>query len=145
MTKALIIAAMLALAGADAAAAATQSPATVGELLDGGGKQLTGGEIAKLFAGATIGGPALNQPDVRFQVKYLTNGTAAGEIASAGGSTQLTGTWSANQSNQYCQDLRTAQGMPILGCFYYFTIGNRLFMATANGRSTPILERQVTR
>ena len=144
MAKALIIAAMLALAGADAAAA-TQSPATVGELLDGGGKQLTGGEIAKLFAGATIGGPALNQPDVRFQVKYLTNGTAAGEIASAGGSTQLTGTWSANQSNQYCQDLRTAQGMPILGCFYYFTIGNRLFMATANDRSTPILERQVTR
>ncbi len=65
MAKALIIAAMLALAGADAAAA-TQSPATVGELLDGGGKQLTGGEIAKLFAGATIGGPALNQPDVRF-------------------------------------------------------------------------------
>ena len=97
MTKALIIAAMLALAGADAAAAATQSPATVGELLDGGGKQLTGGEIAKLFAGATIGGPALNQPDVKFQVKYLTNGTAAGEIASAGGSTQLTGTWSANR------------------------------------------------
>jgi len=144
MAKALIIAAMLALAGADAAAA-TQSPATVGELLDGGGKQLTGGEIAKLFAGATIGGPALNQPDVRFQVMYLTNGTAAGEIASAGGSTQLTGTWSANQSNQYCQDLRTAQGMPILGCFYYFTIGNRLFMATANDRSTPILERQVTR
>ena len=109
MAKALIIAAMLALAGADAAAA-TQSPATVGELLDSGGKQLTGGEIA-----------------------------------SAGGSTQLTGTWSANQSNQYCQDLRTAQGMPILGCFYYFTIGNRLFMATANDRSTPILERQVTR
>ena len=144
MAKALIIAAMLALAGADAAAA-TQSPATVGELLDSGGKQLTGGEIAKLFAGATIGGPALNQPDVRFQVTYLTNGTAAGEIASAGGSTQLTGTWSANQSNQYCQDLRTAQGMPILGCFYYFTIGNRLFMATANDRSTPILERQVTR
>ena len=144
MAKALIIAAMLALAGADAAAA-TQSPATVGELLDGGGKQLTGGEIAKLFAGATIGGPALNQPDVKFQVTYLTNGTAAGEIASAGGSTQLTGTWSANQSNQYCQDLRTAQGMPILGCFYYFTIGNRLFMATANDRSTPILERQVTR
>ena len=27
----------------------------------------------------------------------------------------------------------------------YFTIGNRLFMATANDRSTPILERQVTR
>jgi len=144
MTKALIIAAVLALAGADAAAAA-QSPATVGELLDSGGKQLTGGEITRLFGGATIGGPALGQPDVRFQVKYLTNGTAAGEVSSGGGSTQLTGTWSANQSNQYCQDLRTAQGMSIQGCFYYFTIGNRLFMATANGRTTPILERQVTR
>ena len=144
MTKALIAAVVLALAGA-AAAAATQSPATVGELLDSGGKQLTGGEIAKFFAGATIGGPALGQPDVKFQVKYLTNGAAAGEISSAGGSTKLTGTWSANQNNQYCQDLRTAQGMPILGCFYYFTIGNRLFMATANDRSTPILERQVTR
>ena len=144
MAKALIIAAMLALAGA-AAAAATQSPATVGELLDSRGRQLTGGEITRLFAGATIGGPALNQPDVKFQVKYLINGTAAGEVSSAGGSTQLTGTWSANQNNQYCQDLRTAQGMPIQGCFYYFTIGNRLFMATANGRPTPILERQVTR
>jgi len=144
MTKALIVAVVLALTGTDAAAA-TQSPATVGELLDSGGKQLTGGEITRLFAGATIGGPALNQPDAKFQVKYLTNGTAAGEISSAGGSTQLTGTWSANQSNQYCQDLRTAQGMPIQGCFYYFTMGNRLFMATANGRPTPVLERQVAR
>jgi len=144
MAKALIAAVVLALAGANAAAA-TQSPATVGELLDSGGKQLTGGEITKLFAGATIGGPALGQPDVKFQVKYLTNGTAGGEGSSAGGSTKLSGTWAGNQNNQYCQDLHTEQGMPIQGCFYYFTMGNRLFMAQTNGRSAPVLERQVTR
>ena len=144
MTKSLIIAAVLALAGADAAAAA-QSPATVGELLDSGGKQLTGSEISKFFAGATIGGPALGQPDVKFRLKYLPDRTASGEVSSSGGSTKITGTWSADQNNQYCQDLHTEQGMPIQGCFYYFTMGNRLFMAEANGRSAPVLERQVTR
>ena len=126
-------------------AAAAGPPATVGELLDSGGRQLTGSEIAKFFAGATIGGPALGQPDANFRRKYLPDRTASGEVSSSGGSTKITGTWSANQNNQYCQDLRTEQGMSIQGCFYYFTMGNRLFMATANGRSTAVLERQVTR
>ncbi len=126
-------------------AAASGPPATVGELLNSGGKQLTGSEISKFFAGATIGGPALGQPDANFRLKYLPNGTASGDVSSSGGSTKITGTWSANQNNQYCQDLHTEQGMPIQGCFYYFTMGNRLFMATANGRSTPVLERQVAR
>ena len=126
-------------------AAAAGPLATVGELLDSGGKQLTGSEISKFFVGATIGGPALGQPDAKFRLKYLPDGTASGEVSSSGGSTKITGTWSANQNNQYCQDLHTEQGMPIQGCFYYFTMGNRLFMASANGRSAPVLERQVTR
>ncbi len=126
-------------------AAAAGPPATVGELLDSGGKQLTGTEISKFFAGATIGGPALGQPDANFRRKYLPDRTASGEVSSSGGSTKITGTWSANQNNQYCQDLHTEQGMPIQGCFYYFTMGNRLFMAQTNGRSAPVLERQVTR
>ncbi len=126
-------------------AAAAGPPATVGELLDSGGKQLTGSEISRFFAGATIGGPALGQPDVKFRLKYLPDRTASGEVSSSGGSTKITGTWSADQNNQYCQDLHTEQGMPIQGCFYYFTMGNRLFMASANGRSAPVLERQVTR
>ena len=125
--------------------AAAGPPATVGELLDSGGKQLTGTEISKFFAGATIGGPALGQPDANFRRKYLPDRTASGEVSSSGGSTKITGTWSANQNNQYCQDLHTEQGMPIQGCFYYFTMGNRLFMAQTNGRSAPVLERQVTR
>lgn len=145
MTKPLIIiAAVLALAGADAAAA-VQSPATVGQLLASGGKQLTAGEILRMFAGATIGGPALGQPDANFQLHYLPNGTASGEVTSSGGHTKLSGRWSANQANQYCQDLQTEQGMPIPGCFYYFTLGNRLFMAQATSPSTPVLERQVRR
>ncbi len=126
-------------------AAAAGPPATVGELLDSGGKQLSGIEISKFFAGATIGGPALGQPDANFRRKYLPDRTASGEVSSSGGSTKITGTWSANQNNQYCQDLHTEQGMPIQGCFYYFTMGNRLFMAQTNGRSAPVLERQVTR
>ena len=126
-------------------AAAAGPPATVGELLDSGGKQLSGIEISKFFAGATIGGPALGQPDANFRRKYLPDRTASGEVSSSGGSTKITGTWSANQNNQYCQDLHTEQGMPIQGCFYYFMVGNRLFMAQTNGRSAPVLERQVTR
>jgi len=126
-------------------AAAAGPPATVGELLDSGGKQMNGSDIAKFFAGATIGGPALGQPSATFRLKYLADGTASGDVSSSGGSTKITGTWSTNQNNQYCQNLHTEQGMPILGCFYYFTMGNRLFMASSNGRSAPVLERQVTR
>jgi hypothetical protein len=140
-----LVIAMAALAAAAGGAALAASPATVGQLLDSGGKQLTGSEISKLFAGATIGGPALGQPDAKFQLRYRPDGSASGEVTSAGGSTKLTGTWSANQRNQYCQNLRTEQGFPIEGCFYYFAIGNRLFMAGNNDRSAPVLERQVTR
>jgi hypothetical protein len=144
MKKRLIIAAAaLAMIGPYALAAAV--PATVGQLLDSGGKQLTGSEIRQLFAGATIGGPALGGFDARFQVHYRRDGTASGEVSGQGGSQQLTGTWSANQNNQYCQDLHTAQGMSIPGCFYYFTLGNRLFMAAGRDRSAQVSERQVRR
>ncbi|MGE5270555.1 MAG: hypothetical protein ACM3JG_12885 [Thiohalocapsa sp.] len=141
MTKRLIIAAVLAMIGHYALAA---MPATVGQLLDSGGKQLTASEIRQLFAGATIGGPALGGYDASFRVSYRPDGTASGEVSTSGGSQTLTGTWSANQNNQYCQNLRTAQGMAIPGCFYYFTLGNRLFMAAGKDRSAQVSERQVT-
>lgn len=142
LRRLILTAAALAAAGGTALAA---SPATVGQLLDSGGKQLTGSEISRLFAGATIGGPALGQPDAKFQLRYRPDGSASGEVSSSGGSTKLSGTWSANGRNQYCQNLHTDQGFPIEGCFYYFTMGNRLFMAGNNDRSAPVLERQVTR
>lgn len=144
MTRLILAVTAVVIASASANAWAA-SPATVGELLDSGGHQLTGSEIAKLFAGKTIGGPALGHSDAKFQVSYRPDGTASGEVSSFGGSARLTGTWSANQNNQYCQNLHTAQGLPIAGCFYYFTLGDRLFMAASNSRSTPVLERQVTR
>ena len=144
MTRLIMTLVVLAMAGGTAAASAA-SPATVGELLASGGRQLTGSEISNLFAGATIGGPALGQSNAKFEVNYRPDGTASGEVSSPGGSTKLTGTWSANQLGQYCQNLHTEQGMPIPGCFYYFTLGTRLFMAASNDRSAAVLERQVKR
>lgn len=120
-------------------------PGTVGALLDGGGKQLSKAVILKLFAGATINGTAMGSSNSTFQLHYSADGTASGEGRSPGGSTKISGAWSANDHDQYCQDLHTAQGMPIKGCFYYFSMGNRLFAAPAADRSTPVYERQLTR
>jgi hypothetical protein len=142
MTRCLTTAAVLAITGKLALAG---PPATVGQLLESGGKELTGSEIRSLFAGATIVGPALGQLGAQFRVTYRPDGTAAGEVATSGGSTKLSGTWSANQNNQYCQNLHTAQGLPIFGCFYFFMLRGQLFMASGNSRSTPVSERQVTR
>lgn len=121
------------------------SPSTVGELLDGGGRQLTREDILKLFAGATINGAAMGSANSTFQLRYLADGTATGKGRTPAGSTKISGTWSANDRNQYCQDLRTADGVPLQACFYYFVMGTRLYAAPTANRSAPVYERQLTR
>jgi hypothetical protein len=128
-----------------AEAAAADAPATVGELLDGGGKQLTRDEILKLFAGATIKGTQMGRPDATFEMRYKADGTASGTGTVPVGSTKISGTWSANERNQYCQDLQTADGNRIQGCFYYFMKGDKLYAAPTNGRSERVYQRQLTR
>ena len=87
----------------------------------------------------------MGAPNSTFQLKYMPNGIASGEGRSPGGATKITGTWSANDRDQYCQDLKTAQGMPIQGCFYYFTWSGRLFAAPKDERSQPVYERVLKR
>ena len=120
------------------------APTNVGELLDQGGKRLTKQQITKLFAGATVSGSAMGARDQIFTMHYLADGTANGEGRAPGGSTKIAGTWSANDHDQYCQDLRTAAGAAINGCFYYFTLADRLFAAPSDSKSAPVFERQLS-
>ena len=127
------------------AAAFADAPATVGALLDGGGKKMTKNEILKLFAGATINGTAMGSPGSKFRLTYMPDGSAKGEgWAPGGSSTTISGTWSANDQDQYCQDLRTAAGVSIRGCFYYFAVNDQLYAAPADARSAPVYERRLT-
>lgn len=144
MTPHRIIAALFAVIVATLPAFAA-SPATVGELLDAGGKRLSRVDIQRLFAGAKIQGSAMGSPDSTFLLSYGADGTATGEGRFPGGATAITGTWSANERDQYCQSLRTASGTPIQGCFYYFVIGDRLFAAPTDSRAAPLYERRLTR
>jgi hypothetical protein len=131
---------------AQAQSHAADAPATVGALIHSGGKQLTKNEILKLFSGATINGTAMGAPGSTFQLKYMPDGTASGEGKSpASAPTKITGTWSANDRNQYCQDLKTAHGVPIQGCFYYFMLNGHLFAAAKDDLSQPVYERRLTR
>jgi hypothetical protein len=120
-------------------------PSTVGELLQQGGKQMNSAEIKQRFAGATVNGTAMGTRDSKFQLRYMPDGSAAGEGSSPGGSTKITGTWSTNADDQYCQDLRTGFGSSIKGCFYYFAIGDRLFAAPTTEKSAPVYERELTK
>lgn len=84
--------------------------------------------------------------DSKFELRYLPDGTATGEgWPPVGPSTKISGTWSTNDHDQYCQDLRTAAGNAIQGCFYYFVVGDKLFAAPADDKSAAVYERQLTR
>ena len=99
---------------------------------------MTKNEIPKMFAGSTISGSPIDAPTSTFQLKFMPNGVAVGEGKSPGGSTKITGKWGANDQGFYCQDLKTAAGAAIKGCFPYYIWNGRIFAAMKDERGQPV-------
>src|ERR1051326_3661544 len=124
---------------------AADKPATVGDLIGARGRQLKKDEILEGVAGATIDGAAMGYPNAKFQMRYAADGTANGKGLSPQGWAPISGTWSANDQDQYCQDLKVQGGNQIRGCFFYFMLGDRLFAAQSADKSASVYERTLTR
>ena len=121
-----------------------QQVSTVGDLIGHGGKMLTKEEARKLFSGATVSGFQGGRfPDTRFRNQIAPNGTVAGDAWHGDvWFTKISGTWSINDAGQFCQDLRNDQGGKIVGCFFYYSIGNLFYSAQSMDLSTPVYARQ---
>lgn len=131
-----------------------EQPATVGELLDKGGKKLTKDELARLVTGATIGGIAASDPNWKFQYTYKDDGSVSGNtfrftgagVATTGASTtRISGKWSLNEQGQLCSDTTNSFRQKYQRCDFYFSLGTAYFSSPTDDRTAALLEREVQR
>jgi hypothetical protein len=127
-----------------------QQAATVGELLDKGGKKLTKDEVAKLIPGATIGGIIPRFPNMKSDHTYKDDGSVSGNVVrvTGGGPSTATGVfgkWSVNEQGQICTDLRDTRGGSFQNCNFYFRLGDAYYVATTDDKMAQIFEREVKR
>jgi len=124
-----------------------QQPSTVGDILDRGGKRLTKDEVQRLYSGSTVSGTqGGDNPDTTFKNTYSANGSVNGDAWRKGTwFTKISGTWSTNDSGQFCSDLTNSQGGKITGCSYYFLLAGRYYSARTVDRSAPVNKRQFSR
>jgi hypothetical protein len=124
-----------------------QQISTVGDVVDKGGKKLTKDEVQKLASGAIVSGfQGGNFPNTRFRNQLSPNGSVSGDAWHGDvWFTKISGTWSVNDAGQYCNDLKNDQGIKIVGCFFYYSLGDRLYSAAGTDRSVPVNVRQFAR
>jgi hypothetical protein len=103
-----------------------QQPATVGDLLDKGGKKLTKDELAKLVTGATISGIAPSSPNWKSQHTYKDDGSLSGHafrFSGGMGTVGVWGKWSINEKGQFCIDIRNTAQQRFENCYFSLLSG----------------------
>jgi hypothetical protein len=130
-----------------AAVANAQATMTLGDLLDRGGKKLTGAEVKQLMTGATMSGvQGGNFPNTTFKNSFLDNGAVAGDAWNNGKwFTKIRGTWSVNDAGQFCQELLNDSRERIGGCSNYYQLGNSYYLVRGDARSDIGNERKITK
>ena len=126
---------------------AVQAQSNVGEVLDGGGKQLSRDELSSLLPGAMLSGPTATGGEMTGEVKG--DGGITGTIRTiAGRSGGYFGKWSVNEAGQFCRDIKISIGTSNStdsACSYYFKLADRYFAADTAERSAPVLARNVVK
>jgi hypothetical protein len=124
-----------------------QQPATVGEILDKGGQQLTKDEAIKLVTGATISGISMNSPDFKTEYTYKSDGSMSGGAlrTSGPGSTSVNGRWRVNDDGQLCTDRTTSSGRNDVYCDHYFSLGGKYYGSRSTDKGALAVEREIKR
>ena len=91
---------LMCLAVASLIANSAFAQATLGELLDAGGKQMSNEEIIAAVSGNTIVGPSLS--GAVNSTKYNPDGTYTGSGSSAGNNYGYFGKWTVEADGQFC-------------------------------------------
>ena len=125
-----------------------QQPATVGELLDKGGKKLTKDELAKLVTGATMSGISPINPSWKSQTTFKGDGSYSGIVVRAGagvGTSGIFGKWSLNDQGLMCTDGANSSNQRIQNCNFFFRLGTAYYMGPTDDRTAQLLEREIKR
>jgi hypothetical protein len=125
-----------------------QQPATVGEILDNGGKKLAKEEVVKLVTGATISGISMtNYPNYRNEYTYKGDGSMSGGALriSGPGFTSVSGKWSVNEDGQLCTDRSTSSGRSDVYCDHYFSLDGKYYASREADKPALVVEREIKR
>lgn len=128
-------------------AAYAQTPKTLGEVLNAGGKKLTKDEVRQLVSGATMEGTqGGNFPNTTFKNVYSANGTVRGDAWNKGAwFSRINGTWSVNDAGQLCMELRNEQGGNIVGCQTYYVVGSTYYASRGDTPTSEVTDRRFSR
>jgi len=124
--------------------ATAAAQATVGEVLDAGGKKLAKVELVKLIAGATVSGQT--QGDGQIQLDIKADGTFTGMMTQnqeMTGNSGRFGTWTVDDAGLFCTD-NTAyiNGASSKNCVYYYVLGDKYFISfDTDDRGARVFER----
>jgi len=138
------IAVVVALLGS---AAHAQTPKTLGEVLNAGGKKLTRDELKQLVSGATMeGAQGGNFPNTTFKNVYSADGTVRGDAWNKGAwFSRINGKWWVNDAGQLCVELRNDQGGNITGCQNYYVVGSTYYSSRGDAPTTEVNDRKIYR
>jgi len=114
--------------------------ATLGELLDTGGKQMSKEEIVAAVSGNTIVGPSLS--GAINSTKYNPDGTYTGSGSSGGNNYGYFGKWTVEADGQFCGVSGGGSNRGVKNCGYCFKAADQYFGCTSNeDRNAPVLKR----
>jgi hypothetical protein len=123
-----------------------QEPATVGALLDSGGKKLTKDELLKVITGATTRGVSTNFPRKLF-ITYKEDKSFTGSSTDlTGGSPRgVFGTWDVDDKGNFCANVRNTNGANDNVCNPWFRLGEKYYSSRSDERNELVNVREVTR
>jgi hypothetical protein len=121
---------------------------TIGDLLAGGGKQLTKDEVLAALRGTSVSGPT--QTGVETLIEWKENGSVSGYLTGPTGTRgSIFGTWRVDDAGNVCRDieLRFRETGQFKDCFPVYRLGDQIyFPATASADpSTAVLKRMIKR
>ena len=111
--------------------------ATIGELLDAGGRQLSKPELVALLSGATYSGQTrLGQP---FHIRSRPDGSFSGSARGV----QFGGRWWVEANGLHCWEVREPRPLDEVSCSTWFRKGSDYFVSDADARRDARLRKRV--
>ena len=118
--------------------------ATLGELLDAGGKKLAKDEVTSTVSGKTVTG--VNALGGETRIDYNTDGAMVGSGKNPQGRGReypISGKWWVEENGKWCTDFRTPAG-PNSTCAYLFKSGDEYFVSgSTSDRSVRVVKRAI--
>ena len=120
-----------------------QQPASVGDLLEKGGRKLTKEELATLLTGAVLH-RTQSGTGVGFEMTHNADGSVKGKLTLTNGQeVGVAGKWSVTDKGQYCRDCVTTSGSRIKGCTFIFALDNTYYESSSDEKMSALVVREV--